>query len=583
MGVKRSINFLNEQYDDVFSTKTEFIKTNDESNKRHKIQPLMASNNIGLLSPPVTPENHQKTLNIQQSTLKSASKNLSSNLLNHSDVHEKIQLSNKYNINHNNNNIKKKTSPYSDAKNLFLRSSKPYSNGCYVLSGREKEAKILTDHITNTLKTMKSDSIYVSGPPGTGKSAQINATINSLFSNSSINDSNNDIYSIKIDDNIKRKIRVVKFNCMSISNPTDLFKELYYKLSGNKYISSDGSSQLFKILTKRKSSDCDMTILVLDEMDNIVNKSQQSLFELFTYASNLIESDEKPNLLLIGIANALDLTDRFLPRLRANCISPKLVQFLPYTADQIKSVIFTKLFTLLSDNKENQPQEVIKSTLPPIVHPAAIQFCAKKSAVTTGDLRKAFDVMFKSIDLFEESLLKTHTVEELNAIPINKLPKLMISQVVKVCSSSFNSNFELKLNPLNLQKKMILAFLFKFEEKVEIEYSKIIKSKITTRGKETISINTFFEYYIEKCKYFNGIITQLKRAEFLEIIGSLDVHGLVTLSMVNTSSSTKTLLANNGVTLNFDNFKVTSTIPKMEFFKIVNDNTILKRIFYSNY
>ena len=574
MSLKRTLNVLcdgNDNFNDTYGK-------NAELKRQKKVQPLSNSNDLGLLSPPVTPEHQLKAVQLQNSSLSSVSKNLNLSLaaetaksLEPESGHQALsQIS------------QRKQSPYTDAKNLFLRSSQPHFDLSFILSGREKEAKILDSYITNSLMRLESGSIYVSGPPGTGKSAQINTTIKHLLSNARPNSpTDNNVHQIVLDGNLERKVRIIKFNCMSISNPTELFKELYHKISGLKFNSADGSAQLCSLFRKTKENDCDMTILVLDEMDNIVNRSQQSLFELFTWASTLIDSETKPNLLLIGIANALDLTDRFLPRLRANCINPKLVPFLPYTAEQIKSVITTKLFTLLEDNKENIPGK--HALLPPLVHPAAIQFCAKKSAVTTGDLRKAFDVMFKSIDLFEENVLKTKGLDELLRVPIESLPKVMISQVVKVCSASFNSNFELKLKPLNLQQKMILSFLFKFEEKLETERAQTGKTKVYKKFANAISLGSFFEYYAEKCKIFDTVITQLKRAEFLEIISSLDIHGLVSISMLNTSSSTKTLLANNGVSLNFDNFKVSSSIPKMEFFKTVNDNIVLKRIVHSNY
>ncbi|ODQ47515.1 hypothetical protein PICMEDRAFT_15453 [Pichia membranifaciens NRRL Y-2026] len=574
MSLKRTLNVLYDGNDNFNDT----CGKNVEVKRHKKVQPLSISNDLGLLTPPVTPEHLVKAVRLSNTSLNSVSKNLNLSLAteNAKSLEPKTASLAHSQI------LQRKQSPYTDAKNLFLRSSQPHFDLNCVLRGREKEAKILDSYITKSLVSLESGSIYVSGPPGTGKSAQINASIKHLLSNAKQNSSSDgNVHQIVLDGNLERKVRVIKFNCMSISNASELLKEIYYKISGLKFNSANGSAQLSRLFQKTNKNDCDMTILVLDEMDNIVNKSQQSLFELFTWASNLIDSDTKPNLLLIGIANALDLTDRFLPRLRANCINPKLVPFLPYTADQIKSVITTKLFTLFENNKENIPGK--HTLLPPLVHPAAIQFCAKKSAVTTGDLRKAFDVMFKSIDLFEENLLKTKDLNELLRTPIESLPKVMISQVVKVCSASFNSNFELKLKPLNLQQKMILAFLFKFEEKLETERAQTNKNKGCKKLSNAISLGSFFEYYSEKCKIFDNVITQLKRAEFLEILSSLDIHGLVSISMLNTSSSTKTLLANNGVSLNFDNFKVSSSIPKMEFFKTVNENIVLKRIVHSNY
>ena len=47
---------------------------------------------------------------------------------------------------------------------------------------------------------------------------------------------------------------------------------------------------------------------------------------------------------VVGIANALDLTDRILPRLQArpNC-KPQLLHFAPYTKDQIVAILEDRL------------------------------------------------------------------------------------------------------------------------------------------------------------------------------------------------------------------------------------------------
>lgn len=540
-------------------------------NKKQKFANVLSTtNDLGLLSPPVSPENIGKSINISNIALKSVSKNLQASLGSSSS-----------------NEI----SPYTKAKRLFLRSSNPYSSSSdFVLKGREREAQILNSYFVDSIKNLNSSSIYISGPPGTGKSAQTNATIDKLVANSTKISEAKKIYHVNSIDGcmINKTIKIIKFNCMSLNNPENLFKELYYVMTGCKNSNSNiSSSELFQCFTKLQNTDYDMTILILDEMDNIVNKSQQLLFELFTWASNLIDVKERPNLLLIGIANALNLTDRFLPRLRSNCISPKIIQFLPYTSDQIKSVITNKLLSLThnKNDKENDKENQIHniSGLPPLVHPAAIQYCAKKSAVTTGDLRKSFDLMFKSIDLFEQNLLKMKSLDEINNTELNKLPKMMISQVVKVCSDSFNANFDTRIKPLTIQQKMLLLLLFRFEEKNETELNQIIKLKSKSQS-NTINKNldSFFKYYVDKSKLLDNVLT-LKRNEFLELITFLDSHGLLVISMLNTSSSTKELLSNNVASLNFDNYKVSTNIPKFEFFKNINEIDILRKIISSKY
>ena len=84
-------------------------------------------------------------------------------------------------------------------------------------------------------------------------------------------------------------------------------------------------------------------------------------------------------LLLTGIANALDLTDRLLPRLtsHAHC-KPCLLHFPPYTRGEIAAILRERV-------GGGEGEGVV-------VDGAAIEFCARKVSSVHGDLRKALDI-----------------------------------------------------------------------------------------------------------------------------------------------------------------------------------------------
>lgn len=78
---------------------------------------------------------------------------------------------------------------------------------------------------------------------------------------------------------------------------------------------------------------------MLDEIDQLDSRKQSVLYTVFEWPST---SNSK--LVLIGIANALDLTDRILPRLQARLdLRPQLLHFAPYTKLEIVDILSERL------------------------------------------------------------------------------------------------------------------------------------------------------------------------------------------------------------------------------------------------
>lgn len=500
--------------------------------KKHKMEPLAENNSLGLFTPPTTPEKRDRVMQLE---LKTGGKAL--NLLRE----EKL------------------LSPYSVAKSLFVRGSQPTSTMA-TLTAREKEGSQIREIIESGISTGVSNSVYISGPPGTGKTAQVSCILQDIITSNMENSSPvSKTHSFN-----GRTFKVINVNCMTIKTSNDLFVHLYFQLTSKRPSGNVNVEDVSRLLSQQKNKP--YTIIVLDEMDNIVKSSEQALYELFTCAS---PKKEDCSLLLIGIANALDLTDRFLPRLKSNCIDPKIIRFLPYTANQIKEIITDKLISFQSDKEPGT-----KIVVPPMVAPNAIVFCSRKAAVNTGDLRNAFDIMYQSLDSFEQSVLQSQSIEHLNKKPLSELPKMSLTQVVKVCTRAFTINYQEKINHLNFQQRIVLGFLFKFEEKYQ-------KSLVDKKNSDLGSINAFFEYYTKRLQSMDKVTNALKRSEFLEIITALETQSMVTLTFLSKSSkSSQTTFAIQSAnqSLNFGSFKISSNLPKNEFIKSTKDIEILEKI-----
>merc|ERR1719334_788060 len=80
-------------------------------------------------------------------------------------------------------------------------------------------------------------------------------------------------------------------------------------------------------------------MLVVDEMDGLLTSSKQvALYHLFGWAKHL-----RCRLILVGIANSIDLTERFLPRLKQRRFEPELLIFKPYTKAQLVAIMEERL------------------------------------------------------------------------------------------------------------------------------------------------------------------------------------------------------------------------------------------------
>ncbi len=202
-------------------------------------------------------------------------------------------------------------------------------------------------------------------------------------------------------------------------------------------------------------------MVILDEIDSLITKDQDVLYKIFEWASL-----PTSRLVLIGIANALDLTDRILPRLRAKNCEPQLLNFNPYQVSEISSIIKDRLFSLIEDpeNPFGPPPKPAEGAVPPLMLPMAIEFCARKVASSMGDLRTALDVCRQAIELAEMDQKKKKSSgnvlgeQKSNTAPPTA-PVVTVAHVSRVLNVVFGNSNVQKLKQLNLQQKIVLGVI----------------------------------------------------------------------------------------------------------------------------
>jgi cell division control protein 6 len=411
---------------------------------------------------------------------------------------------------------------------LFIRSSEPGK-----LTGRESEKQELTTFVEEHIKDASGGCIYVSGPPGTGKSAMVNEITNDIA------------------DSVNLKKAYV--NCMSLKTSRDLFETLLEALCEDLEVTEGDETKTLQSIFVPKKKNKNVFLVTLDEIDHVLNMDLELLYKLFEWSLQ-----KSSHLILVGIANALDLTDRFLPRLKARNMKPQLLPFLPYTAAQIKAVIVAKLQSLVCTDGSTQGYL-------PFLHPAAIELCSRKVSSQSGDLRKAFDICRRAIDVVEAEVKQKHELElkeqillsspskrpleenvnlsstggtsprpathamalarSLATLTPETAPRASIAHVNKITSSTFGNGANQRLKTLNLQQKAALCALVALEKGKRIAAANVMATPSKSNNMAP-TIKALYDVYCMLCTR-DSILHPLTSTEFRDVVGSLETLSLV--------------------------------------------------------
>ena len=337
---------------------------------------------------------------------------------------------------------------------------------------------------------------------------------------------------------------------MSVKNAVDLYRTLLEEFVDiTEIVEGEEMEALKKLFMQRRTS----YVVTLDEVDHLLELDIDLLYNIFEWSMQ-----KSSSLVLVGIANALDFTDRFLPRLKARGLKPQLLPFLPYTAAQVAAVITSKLKALAPAG----------SDFLPFIHPTAIMFLSKKLTAQSGDLRKAFDICRRAIDLIEAdtrdqhvkkateitpsptpSPSKTPLLENINlsspavrspskvqanlalaaslgSLTVETAPRATIAHMAKITAPLFSNGTTQRLQNINLQQKAVLCSLSALEKKKRASAADNILATPSKTHNTAPTIKELYEAYTALCKREN-VLHALTSTEFRDIVGSLETLSLI--------------------------------------------------------
>ena len=290
--------------------------------------------------------------------------------------------------------------------------------------------------------------IYISGVPGTGKTATVLEVMRKLKR--------------KVDDGRLAPFRFVEINSLKLPSPFHLYSTLWESMTGellgpsraaakleekfesnssgsntptNRYSvnenndnddsdndddDNDNNGRMIrkmkakkeknKKILKRKNNIHQVeeitTVLLVDEIDLLVTSQQTVLYSLFDWPSRVGGRNSTSNIIVIGIANTMDLPERMLPRVVSRLSSfggLQRITFAPYTQIQLQKIIKSRLSSLdknahNKNSKDNRPTTSTTTGLAAF-DSKSLEYASRKVAAISGDVRRALELCRRSVEM----------------------------------------------------------------------------------------------------------------------------------------------------------------------------------------
>lgn len=251
-------------------------------------------------------------------------------------------------------------SPFQIARANLHVASVPTSLPC-----RESEFSLVYSHLEAAITDGMGTCIYISGTPGTGKTATVREVVSRL---------DEAVGSDELDDFI-----FVEINGMKITDPHQAYSLLWEALKGQRV----SPSQALDLLEREFSHPSPRRVpcvVLMDELDQLVTKNQGVMYNFFNWPGL-----RHSRLIVLAVANTMDLPERTLSNKISSRLGLTRITFPGYNHEQLMKIVQSRL--------EGVPDN--------IVEPDAVQFASRKVAAVSGDARRALDICRRAVELAE--------------------------------------------------------------------------------------------------------------------------------------------------------------------------------------
>ncbi|BFZ57633.1 Origin recognition complex, subunit 1 [Savitreella phatthalungensis] len=230
---------------------------------------------------------------------------------------------------------------------------------------REDEFAAIYEQVESAIQEGESSLVYVSGTPGTGKTATVREVVKVLQQRAA----EGDIF----------PFRFVEINGMKMPDPVQAYSKLWECLMGQRVTPAHALSLLQREFSKRNPL-AQACVVLMDELDQLTTTKQDVMYNFFQWPNM-----PRTKLIVVAVANTMDLPERTLAHKVSSRLGLTRIAFPAYTRDQLVTIVKSR----------------VKSVAGIEVEDAAITYACMRVSRVSGDARRALDICRRAVELAE--------------------------------------------------------------------------------------------------------------------------------------------------------------------------------------
>nr|WP_300979929.1 ORC1-type DNA replication protein [Methanomethylovorans sp.] len=329
---------------------------------------------------------------------------------------------------------------------------------------RDEQINSLATILVSALRGDTPSNILIYGKTGTGKTAASRHVGRELE---------------RMGDQLNVQCSVVYVNCEVIDTQYRLLANLARQFGEDVPMTGWPTDQVFAKFKEAVDSKKQVIIIILDEIDKLVKKGDDVLYNLSRANSDL----DQAKVSMIGVSNDLKFTEFLDPRVKSSLGEEEII-FPPYDADQISDILVERAETAYKSG-------VLEETVIPL--------CAAFAAQEHGDARRALDLLRVAGELAERE--KKSRVQEEHVRRAQD--KIEVDRVIEVVKT------------LPTQSKLALCAVI----------------NLRNNGYKNVTTGEVYNVYRQLC--INADMDILTQRRVTDLMSELDMLGIVNAIVVS--------------------------------------------------